>query len=315
MKSCTIAGLGLAVATARDAEASGTAGIARPGPTSRARAAETATAELVMAAITRPTVPSRRQIDAPWDDHPGVSVTLDRDRRGKPATEPVRVYLNRIVEYDWLIAIEYGRVDDGQPRANWSEVTEHCGYLHDRPGGRAIGFKITEFTEFLEDCVDDRTTKWVHRFHVPSLGLPEATIPEIATAVVGTFGWESSSHNRFMFDLALGAEDPDEQLRAWRACLESGDSMAHYGLGTTLLQLGRPHEAYRHLRYYATIAPAEPWVHCWHGKAAEALGLWAEAAAAYSESIAVGDAEEHDGTDAPELLERLLASRPELGSG
>ncbi len=32
--------------------------------------------------------------------------------------------------------------------------------------------------------------------------------------------------------------------------------MAHFALGYTLYELGRYHEAYRHLRYYAQIAPA-----------------------------------------------------------
>lgn len=48
--------------------------------------------------------------------------------------------------------------------------------------------------------------------------------------------------------------------------------MAHFALGYTLYELERYHEAYRHLRYYAQIAPAAPWNWCWFGKAAAAVG-------------------------------------------
>ncbi len=46
-------------------------------------------------------------------------------------------------------------------------------------------------------------------------------------------------------------------LTNWRCCLKAGDSMAHFALGYTLYELGRYHEAYRQLRYYAQIAPRQ----------------------------------------------------------
>lgn len=80
--------------------------------------------------------------------------------------------------------------------------------------------------------------------------------------------------------------------------------MAHFGLGYTLLELGRDREAYRHLRYYAEIAPAHPWNHCWFGKAAAAIGEVEEARSAYLRAIELTEAG-GDETDAPELLAEL----------
>ena len=76
-------------------------------------------------------------------------------------------------------------------------------------------------------------------------------------------------------------------LADWLDCLEAGDCMAHFALGYTLYDLGRYHEAYRHLRYYAELAPAGPWNWCWYGKAAEAIGEYGEAQTAYRRAIAI----------------------------
>ena len=44
-----------------------------------------------------------------------------------------KLYINHLVEYDWLIALEFGRVDDAQPPDNWRGVSDEFGYLHDAP--------------------------------------------------------------------------------------------------------------------------------------------------------------------------------------
>jgi Flp pilus assembly protein TadD len=80
--------------------------------------------------------------------------------------------------------------------------------------------------------------------------------------------------------------------------------MAHFGLGYTLFDLGRHHEAYRHLRHYTEIAPAGAWNWCWLGRAAEAIGEVAEARAAYERAIALSEEGDYD-TDAAELLAAL----------
>lgn len=97
----------------------------------------------------------------------------------------------------------------------------------------------------------------------------------------------------------------------WRHVLESGDSMAHFSLGYSLLELGRPSEAYRHLRYYTEIAPAGAWNWVWYGKAAEAIGELTEARRAYRRAIEIEASDEGESTDAPELLAALERRRPE----
>ncbi len=95
-----------------------------------------------------------------------------------------------------------------------------------------------------------------------------------------------------------------EALFQWRLCLQAGDGMAHFALGYTLYELGRFHEAYRHLRYYAQIAPACSWNWCWLGKACEAIGESAEARAAYEQACALEAAGDEE-TDAAELLAQM----------
>ncbi len=75
------------------------------------------------------------------------------------------------------------------------------------------------------------------------------------------------SVNREFFSTA-SQRSGELALTNWRCCLEAGGSIAHFALGYTLYDLGRYHEAYRHLRYYAQIAPASAWNWCWLGKAA-----------------------------------------------
>ena len=78
--------------------------------------------------------------------------------------------------------------------------------------------------------------------------------------------------------------------------------MAHYGLGYTLYELERYHEAYRHLRAYTELVPADGWAWCWLGKACEGMGELEEARSTYEKAIEL----DGDETDAPELLVNLL---------
>jgi tetratricopeptide (TPR) repeat protein len=78
--------------------------------------------------------------------------------------------------------------------------------------------------------------------------------------------------------------------------------MAHFGLGYVLFDLGRHHEAYRHLRYYVRIAPAAAWNWYWLAKAARAIGETDEARQAYERAVLL-DADNE--TDAREQLAAL----------
>lgn len=196
-----------------------------------------------------------------------------------------RLYVNNIGSLDWLVALEFGRVDDGQPRERWRPVEDRFAYLTD--GDETVGFRITQFSKFDPELLPI----WEGpRFHVPQLGLTDSPAGEIAVAVRALLG-DRSTFNRMVFQGAARAEDPNRALSLWLACLTCGDAMAHFGLGYTLYELGRYREAYRHLRYYATIAPGHPWNWCWYGRAAEAIGELAEARMAYKRTIELDDSD------------------------
>jgi tetratricopeptide (TPR) repeat protein len=215
-----------------------------------------------------------------------------------------RLYLNHIANFDWLIALEFGRVDDAQPPETWRGLSESFGFLHEEPDGPEVGFKIVDFSQFDADDPEVAEIWDGPRFDAPVLGLRAVPAGEIVLAARALFG-KQSSINRQFFSAAIDAEGEDA-LGLWLACLQAGDAMAHFGLGYTLYDLGRLREAYRHLRHYTEIAPCGSWNWCWLGKAAEAVGETAEARAAYERAIELesnGDQE----SDASELLEQLDA--------
>lgn len=215
---------------------------------------------------------------------------------------PPRLYLNFIAESDWLIALEFGRVDDAQPPGNWRGVSESFGFLHDGPDGPELGFKILNFSKFdaeepgVAEIWDGPT------FDAPVLGLLNSNAGEIALAARSLFG-NQSSVNRQFFSAATGVEG-EEALGYWLACLQSGDAMAHFGLGYTLHELGRYPEAYRHLRHYTEIAPNGSWNWCWLGMAARDVGETAEARVAFNRAIEL-EGEGDQETNARELLAEL----------
>jgi len=221
-------------------------------------------------------------------------------RRLTPVND-IRLYLNHLPDYDWLIALEFGRIDDGQPKDTWRGVSEHIGFLLDEPGGREVGFKLTSLSTFDEEARDLDEVWDGPRFHVPQIGLGAATIGETVLAARALFG-EEPTINRAYFSLGVNSEGT-EALDHWLSCLEAGDCMAHFALGYTLYDLGRFHEAYRHLRYYAELAPAGSWNWCWYGKAAQAIGEIDEARRAYRRAIELEPSDQE--TDAPELLAEL----------
>ena len=137
--------------------------------------------------------------------------------------------------------------------------------------GRAVGFKVLDYSTY-DPYDEEQEAAWSGpRFHVPQLGLREATANEIVLATRALYGTENSV-NRDYFGAAAN-ESGEEALALWLGCLQAGDSMAHFALGYTLLELGRTHEAYRHLRYYTDIAPGIAWSWAYRGRAAAAVGF------------------------------------------
>jgi tetratricopeptide (TPR) repeat protein len=207
------------------------------------------------------------------------------------------LYINRDLEYDWLIALEFGRVVDGQPEDHLRRVGEDFAYVLDVPGGEVLGFGVGDLTSFDVEA-EPELWKGPH-FDAPLFGLRDVPAAAVVLAAQARLRHESTT-NRAIFGLATHAQG-EKALSLWIQCLEAGDSMAHYGLGYTLLELGRPREAYGHLRAYTELCPWNAWAWCWLGRAHEALGEPTDARAAYRRAVAL-DPEE---TDAPELLTAL----------
>jgi tetratricopeptide (TPR) repeat protein len=182
----------------------------------------------------------------------------------------VELFLSYDEYLDWLTLIEFGRVENTQPRDHWRGVSESFGYLLRYPEGPEIGFKILAFSGF--DPEDPEVVEiWEDpRFDVPTLGLRNSTAGEIVLAA-RRFLVGRSTINRVYFNRAMQAEG-EEAEELWRYCLQAGDLMAHYGLGYTLYDLGRYREAYRHLRAYTELVPADGWAWSWLGKVYEAMG-------------------------------------------
>ncbi len=200
--------------------------------------------------------------------------------RGRP-----RLYINHIAEFDWLIALEYGRVDEGQRDDAWTGITENFGYLFERE--RCVGFKLIGFSEFDLDAPEHEPLWSGPRFDAPTLALSNCSAGEVILAARAHYG-DRSSTNRLYFNAAIEAQSTDESLAEWLGCVESGDSMAHYGLGIALYDRGEYTRAYTHLRFYATIAPREAWAQFWLARAALAIGEHAEAGAAARKAQALG---------------------------
>ena len=72
-------------------------------------------------------------------------------------------------------------------------------------------------------------------FHAPVLGLRTASAGEIVLAA-RSFVRGADTINRYFFN--RGDESKGERAAFyWRACLQAGDLMAHFGLGYTLVEL------------------------------------------------------------------------------
>jgi tetratricopeptide (TPR) repeat protein len=215
-----------------------------------------------------------------------------------------KLYLNHDCDLDWLIAIEFGAVDDLLPDGQRLLLSESFCYVLDRPGGEPIGFTILNFSKFEPDAPEMAEIWEGPVFDAPALGLRGATAGEIAIASK-TFFEDECSINRWYFDRATSSKG-EEAAFYWRACLQAGDSMAHFGLGYTLVELGRHREGYRHLRAYTELLPENSWAWCWLGQACAGMGDLDEARHSYERAIELEEqgAEE---TGAAELFAALPA--------
>ena len=211
------------------------------------------------------------------------------------------LHLSHVTELDVLEAAEYGRVTDRQGQERWRPVGERAAFLLDEFAMNPVGFLVQRFST-LDLDTDDYEELWSGpRFDVPMLGLRDVSAGE-TTLAARTFFAGADSVNRRLFHAAMEAEG-EEALALWRACLQAGDQLAHYACGYTLLELERPAEAYRHLRYFTELVPRDAWAWRYLGVAAEQMGERVEAVAAYRRAAELETAEEP--TDAHERLDAM----------
>jgi hypothetical protein len=222
---------------------------------------------------------------------------------------PVRLFISYIPDRDHFVAVEFGRAPEGLAPGSWQPVGESAAFLRDGTGRPIVGFGVNHF--YAVDLNDPGYAPlWGPvRFTAPLLGLIDASAGEIILAARWFLGGRRTI-NRRLFDAAVDARSTNQlrSLQLWLDCLESGDAMAHFGVGYTLYELGRPREAYRHLRHYVQLAPANAWNWRWFGLAAEAIGESEEAAWAYERAIDLSD----DETDADSLLQALFERKATL---
>lgn len=186
------------------------------------------------------------------------------------------LYVSRDHPADWLTALEYGRVVDGQPESHFRPVGPHVRLVLDGPEGRVVGFVVEHLRAFDDRDITAPMTWYRARFDVPLFGLCGVAPEVVVQCALRDYAW-SSTTNRGFFGLAVDASDVEESIRMWRACLESGDCQAHYGLGLALLEVGRASEARRHLAAYTSIAPWHAWA--WRNLSRAESALGADAAA------------------------------------
>jgi hypothetical protein len=220
------------------------------------------------------------------------------------AVTPLPLHLNVDPWWDHLHCLAFGTVSDGLVEGQCLTV-ESCDLVYvveDPECGPVLGFEIWELSEF--ELPDDDPAVWDGpRFAVPRLGLEHASAGEIVLATLAQLGDEPTA-GALHFHAAINAPSAEEALPHWELALDAGEMRAHYGLGYTLVGVGRPDRAYAHLRRYTELAPANAWAWCWLGQCCEALGRRSEARTAYEHAVAVEELSHMD-TDADERLAAL----------
>lgn len=206
--------------------------------------------------------------------------------------------------WDTLHCLAFGTVSDGLTEGQRliADSGELIFVVEDLEAGPVLGFEILGLSEF--ELPDEDPEVWDGpRFEVPRLGLVDASAGEILLAVRAQFG-DDPTADAVHFHHAIAAASPEDAIAHWELALDAGNMCAHFGLGYTLVEVGRPDRGYAHLRRYTELAPANSWAWCWLGRCCEALGRNSEAICAYERAIAV---EELCGleTDSAERLEQL----------
>ena len=229
---------------------------------------------------------------------------------------PVPLHLSVDPWWDLLTALAYGRVDDGLPPEQVVVLDEEprIRIVLDAPGSSVtIGFNASEPHDIDVSSLSSEELWSGPRFDVPALALTGASVAEILLAVQHRFAPGEPTADAIHFHRAMGYTPEDAEgepksfetlIEQWRLALEAGEMKALFALGYTLVEAGRPREAYDVLRRYTELTPHNAWAWCWLGRACVELGEDAEARQAFQRAVACERAGSFE-TDAAELLEEL----------
>ncbi|MBA2513747.1 MAG: tetratricopeptide repeat protein [Solirubrobacterales bacterium] len=220
---------------------------------------------------------------------------------------PLRISYD--ADLDSLFGLRPDVVVDGHPGDAAEELLEGLHLFRSPEDLSIIGFHVGEaFAWDVAGCEEH----WLWSqdfacFSVPTLGLSAACLGEVVLAAQHTL--ISSTPDVVLFDLAVtlgSAGDWEQAEQMWRLCLATGELKAHFGLGYTLVELGRPREAFGHLLTYTELAPRLAWAWSWRARAALEMDDHVEARKCFERALAV-EAEGGGETDAAEHLAELEA--------
>jgi len=228
------------------------------------------------------------------------------------ASTTIPLHLTVDPYWDSLTAIAFGRVDDGLPPSQCPvlEEDERIALILDRPrGGPVIGFRVAEPHAVDVLALESEEVWSGPRFDVPALGLVAVSVGEVLLAVQARYREDEPTADALHFHAAIaaGGEDPRNVLQEegnFRLALEAGDMKALFGLGYTLVEAGRPREAYDALRRYTELTPFNAWAWFWLGRACIDMGAEGEARSAFERALACEEEGSFE-TDAREYLEEL----------
>ena len=213
---------------------------------------------------------------------------------------PARVSYD--ADVDRLHVCEFGTVAEERMADQCPLLTDQLRLFLRHRGGPVIGFEITDLAALDADTTE--LDLWGEpRFTVPTLGVRNASVAEIALRARSAFAGRSSA------DIAAEerghlADDPSAAERAYREALEAGALRAHLGLASALSAQGRYADAYDHARIFAELAPRNSWAWAWLGRACVELGAREEARRALRRAITLERAGSYC-TPARELLRSL----------
>jgi len=121
------------------------------------------------------------------------------------------LYVSRDHEHDWLVALEFGRVLDGQPDDHFLPVDNNVAFVLDGSGGDVVGVWVDDLRDYDPAAPGSKALWRGPRFDIPLLGLRDAYAGELVLAAQASLLTESTI-NRCYFDMAV-REEPDEAVK------------------------------------------------------------------------------------------------------